>query len=195
MAVRVVATLLVVLVVWSQSAPAVSTDVRLADATQAKATGGMIALFPRPEDARALAVAGGEPAGDLHLTLVDFGPDVTGRSDAELASRLRDLIARWATEVKAGVFGHATFSPGTPGECAVYLVGDSPHLAELRDAVTEVVAQVYPLPPQHVPWIPHITAGYRITDDVLAYTGGVVFDRIGLRWAGHATDIPLHPTA
>lgn len=153
----------------------------------------MIALFPRPEDAAALAVPGGEPGEDLHLTLVDFGPDVTGRTDDELIRRISEVVTRWATEVKAQAFGHATFSPGTPSECAVYLIGDAPELADLRDALVEVAAQVYPLPPQHDPWIPHVTARYGMSDTVLSRTGPVVFDRVGLRWGEHATDFPLQP--
>ncbi len=168
-------------------------DVRLLDVTEARATGGMIALFPRADDAAALAVVGGEPAEELHLTLVDFGADVTGRSDDELARRVGDLVAHWATEIKAQAFGHATFSPGAAGECAVYLVGDSAELAQLHRALIEVAAQVAPLPPQHDPWIPHITAGYGMPDDNLVFTGSVVFDRVGLRWAGHTTYFPLYP--
>jgi 2'-5' RNA ligase superfamily len=193
-AVRVLAALLSIVVLWSFHAPAVSPDVRLTDATQARATGGMIALLPRSDDAAALAVVGGEPPEELHLTLVDFGPDVTGRTDDEMARRIGELLNRWATEVKAQAFGHATFNPGAPGECAVYLVGDSPGLTELRNALIDIAAQVYPVPPQRDPWVPHITAGYGIADDTLAYTGPVVFDRVALRWAGHTTEFPLQPT-
>ena len=170
-----------------------SIGTRLTDVTEAKATGGMIALLPRAADAEALTVVGGEPADELHLTLVDFGPDVTGRTDDELAKRLGELITRWSTEVKANVFGHATFSPGDPGECAVYLIGDSPEMPDLRDAVIAMASQVYAVPPQHDPWVPHVTAEYGILDTALVYTGPVIFDRMRLRWAGHTTDFPLHP--
>jgi hypothetical protein len=54
---------------------------------------------------------------------------------------------------------------------------------------------VYPVPPQHDPWIPHVTAKYGVLDGALTFTGPVVFDRIRLRWAGHTTDFPLHPAA
>lgn len=195
MAVRVLAALFAVLVLWSYDPLTVTMDTRLTDVTQARATGGMIALFPRADDAAALTVAGGEPAEELHLTLVDFGPDVTGRTDDELSRRLGELMTRWTTEIKADVFGHATFNPRTPGECAVYLIGDSPELAELRFAVIDAAAQVYQVPPQRDPWIPHITADYGTVDNALAYTGPVVFDRVELRWAGHITAFPLHTAA
>ncbi|BBX02963.1 hypothetical protein BST36_04395 [Mycolicibacterium moriokaense] len=180
---------LAVVLCWPHTA--LSFDVRLADDTQAFETGGMIALFPRPEDAARLAVAGGEPPEELHLTLVDFDLDVTGRPDNELARRVGEVVARWSTEIKAQAFGHATFSPGTPSECEVYLIGDAPELADLRDELIEVAAQVYPLQAQHDPWIPHVTARYGMSETELAYTGPVVFDRVGLRWGGHETDYPL----
>lgn len=192
MAFRALAAVLAVLVLWS-SGP-VSMDTRLTDVTEAMATGGMIALLPRAGDAEALTVVGGQPADELHLTLVSFGPGVTG-TDAEMARRLGELLTRWSTEIKADLFGHATFSPGSPRECAVYLVGDSPELVELRTAVTDVAAQVYAVPPQHDPWIPHVTAKYGVLDGELTFTGPVVFDRMRLRWAGHTTDFPLHPAA
>lgn len=169
-------------------------DTRLTDVTEAMATGGMIALLPRAGDAEALTVVGGEPADELHLTLVSFGTGVTG-TDVELARRLGELTTRWSAEVKANMFAHATFSPGGPGECAVYLAGDSPELADLRSAVIDLAAQVYPVPPQHDPWIPHVTAKYGVLDGALTFTGPVVFDRMRLRWAGHTTDFPLHPAA
>ena len=192
MAFRALAAVFAVLVLWS-SGPA-SMDTQLADVSEAMATGGMIALLPRADDAEALTVVGGEPVDELHLTLVNFGTDVMG-TDVELARRLGELVTRWSTEIKADLFGHATFSPGAPGECAVYLAGDSPELADLRDAVIEVATQVYPVPPQHDPWIPHVTAKYGVLDAALAFTGPVVFDRMRLRWAGHTTDFPLHPVA
>lgn len=183
--------LLAVLLWWPHPAP--SMDVQLADDTEAFETGGMIALFPRPGDAAALAVPGGEPAEELHLTLVDFDLDVTGRPDTELVRRISEVVARWTTEIKARAFGHATFSPGSPSECEVYLIGDAPELVDLRDALTDAAAQLYPLPPQHDPWIPHVTARYGMSDTDLLYTGPVVFDRVGLRWGDQAMDFPLQP--
>ncbi|AEV75928.1 hypothetical protein MycrhN_5454 [Mycolicibacterium rhodesiae NBB3] len=188
---RTLAAVCAVLVLWS-SGP-VAIDTRLTDVTEARATGGMIALLPRAADAQMLTVVGGEPADELHLTLIDFGPDVSGRSGDDLARRLGDLMTRWAGEVKADVFGHATFSPGRPGECAVYLVGDSPELVDLRASVTEVSTQLYQLPPQHDPWVPHITAKYGVLEGELTYSGPVMFDRVRLRWAGETRDFALHP--
>ena len=51
-------------------------------------TGGMLALVP--DNADALAVEGGDPAGELHLTLLYLGDDVTGWGEGQ-ADRLREL--------------------------------------------------------------------------------------------------------
>jgi len=47
--------------------------IRLADVEQARATGGLIALYPRVVDAQTLAIPAGEPQQDLHLSLAVYG--------------------------------------------------------------------------------------------------------------------------
>jgi hypothetical protein len=169
--------------------------VRLADVQQAKATGGLIALYPRAVDAQALAITGGEPLEDLHLSLVDFGEDVRGSSDAALKQRLEALTAAPSYPIEAQVFGHAVLNPdhGPSGAAAVYLVGDATDLASLRSQAMQFSARLFQLPAQHEPWLAHITASYGLSDILLTYTGPVIFDRIGLSWAGHIDYFPLGP--
>jgi hypothetical protein len=161
-------------------------NIMLADAGRPTTTGGIIALYPRAVDAQAMAIPGGEPFADLHVTLVYFGDDVGGLADNELPQLLHDLAAAQTHPIEADVFGHAVFNPQFDA-AVVYLVGDSPELAPFRQQVLESSEQRLPLPAQHEPWIPHITEGYWPSDTVLTYTGPVVFDRIGLSWAGHTT--------
>jgi hypothetical protein len=102
-------------------------NIRLADSGQPRTTGGIIALYPRAVDAQTLAVLGGEPPEYLHLTLVDFGDDVSGRADNELRRVLDRLTAAHPHPIEAQVFGRATLNLNgeEPDTAVVYLVGDS----------------------------------------------------------------------
>lgn len=66
---------------------------------QAEHTGGMVALIPTTKDAAKLAVDGGDPAEQLHLTLAYLGDDVTDWDDEivaavhEVARKLTDPAA------------------------------------------------------------------------------------------------------
>lgn len=165
-------------------------------------TGGMLALVP--DNADALAVEGGDPAGELHLTLLYLGDDVTDWGDGQ-ADRLRELVSASAPAldpVDARVMGHAQFNPdgGPDGDrdpCAVYLIGDSPGLDPLRQWAAWVTSthDDYPTPPpQHTPTIYHVTAGYGIKPDQLTYTGPVRFGTLRLALAGDVLDVPLGDT-
>lgn len=164
----------------------------VSDVEQAKSTGGMIALYPSPESARKLAVPGGEPIDDLHITLVYFGEDVSELSSIDAQVVLDEIGVYWpALTVRA--FAHATFNPdGEVGDpCGVYLIGDSPELADLHREIFSEAQDRYDLKQQHLPWIPHITAGYGLEAADLGYTGEVVLDRLVLKWMGQTYTYPL----
>lgn len=171
-----------------------------ADAEQAKSTGGMIALYPRQDDAMKLAVPGGEPPDELHVTLAYLGEDVSGLDPAPLINGLHSILEP-VTVITARVMGHAMFNPDggddpeEPKEpCAVYLVGDSEQIPDLHDSVMDLIEQYgidYPMPAQHKPYIPHITAGYSLPIAELSYTGPVLFDRVGLAFGGNTQFFPL----
>lgn len=164
---------------------------RTADAEQAKQSGGMIALWPDDKTKRNLVVPGGEPADDLHLTLVYLGEDVSGLSSLGAQAALDDL-AMWTERVEARAFAHATFNPdGLYDPCAVYLIGNAPGLQDLQGELSVEIGARYNIGEQHTPWIPHVTAGYGKTAADLTYTGEVVFDRIALSWMGEEFSYPL----
>jgi hypothetical protein len=170
-------------------APAVQPVSACADVEQAKVTGGIVALYPSDVDAQRLAIPGGAPAEELHLTLVDYGEDVRGLTDVALRRRLDDLVTDHPEPIDAQVFGHAIFNPNDEqrGPSTVYIVGDSLELASLRQQVLSFSQELLEPLVQHEPWIPHMTAGYGALETELKYTGAVRFDRIGLRWAGSIT--------
>lgn len=167
---------------------------RTADAEQAKHLGGMVALFPRQDFAEALAVEGGEPAEDLHLTLAYLGEDVTDLPKDQLIADIASVADVLATTLTARVFGHAIFNPdggpnGTSDPCAVYLIGDSNLITPLRAATQNKCVSLLQIPDQHEPFVPHITATYAVQR--LTYTGDIVFDRLCVNWAGEQYAFPL----
>jgi hypothetical protein len=154
-------------------------------------TGGMVALIPRDDDAAALVVPKGDPAGQMHLTLAYLGNDVS-----EMDTRQRNAIVGAAANVavslppvRARVFGHATLNPdGHEGRepCAVYLVGDSPLLGPLRQELAAMGSGE-----QHEPFLAHVTAGYGVDQRKLSFTGPVVFDRLRVALGMEHYDFPL----
>lgn len=164
-------------------------------------TSGMIALVPTVDDAERLAIPDGEDADELHVTLFYLGDDVTGWPDGagENLAKLLHAAAPGLEPVHARVFAHANFNPdgGPDGDrtpCAVYLVGDGEGITQIRNWLGTVLRDgddyVNP-PPQHSPFVPHITAGYNKDAAALRYTGNVTFDRLRLALPWGVVDIPL----
>lgn len=159
---------------------------------------GMIALLPADPAALTLDADGAEPEDQIHLTLAFLGDDVAtldAARHAALTALVQAIAATAPGPIAAEVIGHATFRPGHEKQCAVHLAGDSPLLAPTRDIVCDGLAAILgdDLPAQHLPWIPHLTAGYGLTAADLTYTGPVVLDRITVALGGDWATFPLGP--
>lgn len=178
---------------WGENSFVVS-----ADAEQAKQTGGMLAAYPAPEFAAMLAIPGGEPIEDLHVTLCYYGEDVSALGDtSQMVSALQDEFINIPGPIEAEAWAWALFNPTHPefDPCAVYLIGRTPAFTELHDYAIDV-GEVYLgdlFHKQHEPYVPHITGIYNPRNGVasLGYSGPVVFDRIALEWAGETINFPL----
>jgi hypothetical protein len=167
-------------------------------------SGGMIALMPTAEDAKRLALPGGEKAADLHCTLFFLGDDGSVWTDDQrnaLEEHVRMAVAD-LPEVQANVFGVAHWNGKGEQPSWVWNVGDDPesgaHLGETRAlaGVPLMMGVDLPeLPEQHSPWAAHICAAY--TDDLTLVRalekrlGPVTFDRIRLSFGDDDRDIPL----
>lgn len=173
-----------------------------ADDTQAPPApvhrGGMVALVP--SDPNALAVDGGDPAEELHLTLAYLGDDVSVLSADQVAAvhHMAQDMAQHSAPVEGRVMGHAQFNPdggpdGGMDPCAVYLVGDATTVENLHRVFQDGLAAALgvDLPEQHAPFIPHITAGFGLDPAALSATGPVTFDRIRVALANDVTDYPI----
>lgn len=167
-------------------------------------SGGMIALMPTADDAKRLALPGGEKAADLHCTLFFLGDDGSVWTDDQrnaLEEHVRMAVEGFS-EVQANVFGVAHWNGKGEQPSWVWNVGDDPesgvHLGEARVAagVPLMMGMDLPeLPEQHSPWAAHICAAY--TDDLTLVRalekrlGPVTFDRIRLSFGDDDRDIPL----
>lgn len=164
-----------------------------ADAEQAKQTGGMIAFRVSRRDAQNLAIPGFETVEDLHITLLYLGEDVPEQCPLEIVQAC-DSVTQQYEVIEANVFAHAQFNPDTEESCAVYLVGNASQLEELRSDI-RCLLEGLDIPPNHTPWIPHITAGYGLPSQALEYIGPVLVDRITLNWRGRESSFDLIPTS
>lgn len=151
-------------------------------------TGGMVALIPADPDA--LAVDGGTPADELHLTLAYLGDDVTGW-DEEHRALLVDDVKRIAASIgrstEAEVMGHAMLNPTGAHDrdpCAVYLVS-GPDLPDLKAEFAPHDVGDHPV------FLPHVTAGFGLEPTALSYVGPVVFDRLRIALGMEVTDFDL----
>lgn len=160
-------------------------------------TGGMIALIP--ESPAMLAVPGGEPVEEIHLTLAYLGDDVANDLGPEVQAALAREVGQFAASIPpvvGGIFGHASWNPDSDdGPAVVYqLRGDNNLLQEAHEvALMQAREQIgaAKLPQQHTPWLPHVTAGYGIDPSTLTYAGPVRFSTLRLAWGDDVHDFPL----
>lgn len=171
-------------------------------------TGAMIALVPSAGDAERLALPGGEPAEDLHLTLFYLGEaaDIPEAVREALVNAVRTMVQRRELPVVEGnVFGAALWNPTAPDPAWVLNVGDAKDRPEGQESLAAVRAMVdeawhdggvdFDLPEQHTPWQPHICVAYgadsAAAEELADRMGQVTFDRIRVAFAGENIDIPL----
>lgn len=171
-------------------------SLRVDDETEPVHTGAMVALVPTEEDLERLAVEGGEPAGQLHVTLfyLGEGADFGAEARTNVIQRVRDAVGDLAV-VDAEAFAISAFNPHREdADTAIALLVGGDGLADLHDAVTDAVRDDDgDLPEQHTPWCAHLTLAY--SDDVTAVErwtdrcGPIRFDRVRVAFAGEHTDI------
>lgn len=122
-------------------------------------TSVMIAFRPSAETRRLLAVPGGVPEDDIHMTLALF--DV--QSVSEFGS-IYDAVNGFASgrpAMRAEITGTATFQDHGDGVPSVVLVS-APELPDFRQSLVEAVRSVGLIERRNFGYIPHITRGYNI---------------------------------
>lgn len=153
-------------------------------------TSGMIALIPAKKHLDEMTVDGGDPAEQLHLTLVILGEgeDWSSTARTELLEWVDGEVGKLG-EVTGSVFAHAQFNPDDDKSCSVYLVSQIKE--EIEDFIDNVQEE-FDLPEQHTPWIPHITAGFDLDPNLLDFIDEIEFEYMRVVWAGETYDFPLN---
>lgn len=117
--------------------------------------GCMIALYPPPDIAERLAVDGGLPAAEMHVTVAYLGD--AADIDADI---LREVVSGLAERqpITTQISGHARFTGGDK-DVIVALV-DSPDLEDLRRDTLDALYGRGIQPPRDHGYTPHLTITY-----------------------------------
>ncbi|MGA5822247.1 2'-5' RNA ligase family protein [Kitasatospora sp. NPDC094028] len=155
--------------------------------------GVMIALYPPPEVADALAHPQGTDAGDLHVTLAYLGQaDALGGHPDDLPDLIRTATAG-APQLEGQLGGIGRFPPGEEG-VPVWVPVDVPGLTELQQRIVSAVAGSVFNEALHADhgFTPHLTLGYDLPDDVPAVDAmPVTFDELFVVRGTDRVGIPL----
>jgi 2'-5' RNA ligase len=133
---------------WAASAP---PDARV-----------MVALYPSPEIQAKLALEGGEPKEELHVTLAYLGrvSEIGADLLEELANTVRRFAERHAClEGTIGGFGRFSASESSDGKDVIYASIDVPSLASLREKLVMELEGLAPAKREHG-FTPHMTLAY-----------------------------------
>lgn len=165
-------------------------------------TGAMIALVPSDADIKRLAIEGGEPVEELHLTLLYLG-DAVNWDPSDRQAVIDAVEAGNFTGIgdfTSNAFGAAIWNPDSATPALVLNIGDGPEtldwLHETHKAAERAVDPYeLKMPQQHTPWAAHICLAYSMDpalfEQALTRLGPVTFDKIRVAFAAEATDISL----
>lgn len=161
----------------------------------ANMSGAIIAALPADPDS--LCVADGDPADQLHVTVLYLTDDNT-----ELIDEARTFIAQALASIApdgpivANVTGVQTLGDDDPA--AVVLMLDSPELQTLRDQVKTALADDINVPEDRFPeYLPHLTIGYGIDPEPLQHFVGttVTLDRLAAMYGSDVEAVTLTAAA
>jgi 2'-5' RNA ligase len=158
-------------------------------------SGAMVALFLPSKVAQDLAIDGGEPGEDMHVTLAYLGAaNDLGDTDA-----LAAVIAAWALEtppITADISGVGLFNPqGDENPPVTYASVDAPTLSGARHRLIESLKRSGFPPDTEHGFTPHCTLAYaNVVDQVPACDDSFTFGAVTLAIAGERQSWPLQGT-
>ncbi len=126
---------------------------------QRAGSGVMVALWVPADVAAALAVEGGEPAGEMHVTLAYLGKaDALGAVDEATARAAVERVAQSAVPLEGVVSGIGRFVGGE--QDVIYASVDVPGLSALREQLVAELRAAGIAPADIHGFDPHITLAY-----------------------------------
>jgi 2'-5' RNA ligase len=119
----------------------------------------MVALFIPGDVAEQIAVKGGNPASDLHITLAYLGDEATDTLDRAKVEAVIAHLAEHHPAVTGVINGRGLFEVGE-GTRAHFLTYDAPTLPGLRQAIIDALKESGFAPVENHGFVPHITLTY-----------------------------------
>lgn len=164
-----------------------AVDAELEEAEAAATnSGAMVALYPDPKDAVDLAVKGGEPADQLHVTLAFLGSARGKPKEKALAA-----VSAWAKKtppLKGETSGVGYFDVGKA--TCTYRSVDLPDLPTAREVLIKALEKSgAPARTDHG-FSPHMTVDYRYRK-LEVEKAPIVFRSVTLAWGGERHSFPL----
>jgi 2'-5' RNA ligase len=162
-------------------------------------TGLLVALWLEPQAAAELALAGGEAAEDLHVTLC-YCPKVDDELTASRAIAAVERTVNWRSGVEGRVGGYGRFlaTESSDAQAVFFASVDVPGLADLRAVVESALYEAQCPPSAEHGYTPHITLAYldpgadnpvdRLPATELKFRSATIM--VGDR----RVDIPFYPT-
>lgn len=154
---------------------------------EANPDGAMVALFPSPATAKALALPGGEKAEQLHVTLAFLGK-AKGIDGEAAAKAVKEWAAR-TPKLEGEVSGVGHFDLGA-GEVCTYRSIDLPDLPGPREKLVAALKTAgTPAKTDHG-FTPHMTLDYAMRRPKVEKSA-IAFDSVALVLGGERQDFPL----
>lgn len=149
-------------------------------------TGAMVALYPRPSIAKAMAIDGGEDVDELHITLAFLGKAADLDGD-----KLKDVVKAFAAAcppIAGSVSGKGLFVGGD--KPVTYASADLPGLAPERERLVELLDKAgLPVSSEHG-FTPHMTLAYD-DRDVDVKPRKLRFTNVTIKLGDERIDYPL----
>lgn len=118
---------------------------------------GMVAVYPTPEEAAAIALADGNPADTMHCTLVFLG-DVA-ELDMGAVNRAIASVAAETPALSGKIGGVGVFAAGDDGY-PQFAIPNVYGLSTLRTRIVDALAAEGIQSPSEHDWVPHMTLNY-----------------------------------